>query len=162
MDKDIQLALERQPDYSERFTQRMEFLRASISRSLEVPVYLQSDMNYSASQKLSIVLDGNQRACDMESDSHVFKLLFLVSSRGPFFTFVCLHRVGQNEWARMSNSKECKGHDSIIEQVNTELEKEGLKALSEDILEETAVGHTTLMDGAPATVFQVLFSELVS
>ena len=62
----------------------------------------------------------------------------------------------------MSNSKECKGHNSILEQVSTELKKEGLKTVSRDVLEETAVGHSTLMDDAPATVFQVLFSELVS
>lgn len=160
MDSNVQTALRRQPDYTDSFTQQVAVLANLLARSIGVPVYHDSDMNYNASQKLSIFLADNHRVCDRNAEHVTHEIAFLISSRGSFFTSVCLHRIAQNEWMGSGKCESNKQVQTIQEQVKTVLKREGLQPLYGGLLNELAEGQVTEMDGVPATVFQVLFSEL--
>jgi len=160
MDKEIQLALAREADFSKSFDQKMESLRDLFTKAINAPVYLDIDMNYNASQRLYTFLDHNQQGCDKDSDESAIKFSLLVSSKGPFYTYLCSYKVGRNKWEQGNISPESNNLNIVIRQAEAVLQKEGHKGLFGDILEELALGYTTNLEGKPATIFEVLFSEI--
>lgn len=156
MDEKIKAALSAPPDYSEGFRERMEALCSRLQPLVDAPVYLDSDMNYASAQKLSVFVDREQRPVPRDAESSCRELVFLISSRADLFAAVELERNSGNEW-RVSRAAAASRLSSKLAGV---IEEAGYEAVHEGVLSEMAPGRVTEMDGAPATVFQVLFSEM--
>jgi hypothetical protein len=153
----LQAALNTEPDYSKAFTHEVAILAHAIEEVCRVPVEHDDDMNYSAAQRLV----GDPR------DSHaVYRLLVLVSSKGSYFTFVTLHlsdslAEGRGPcWIRLANEEIPDEIKKLQKKAAGILEAKHYTLLEGIALAQEAEGHLTGMDGTPATVFEVLFSEV--
>jgi hypothetical protein len=161
MRRAIANALSRAPDYTITFDRRMERHREALAHDLRVPVYLDTDMNYSAAQKLTIFFDAQWQPCEKSDARRAFEVYVFISSRGPFFTTCILNRSNRNVWTlypQATNDDRCV---RVVAQIRRSLTSRKLQELTGPVLEDLAPGHLTELDGAPATVLQVLFSELI-
>jgi len=124
-------------------------------------------MNYSSSQQLVIGLDALGTAVRSLATTSATKVVAYVSSRGKFFTVLVFEakenpRVAK-EWIRLGSDEEVRrvGASEVVRALSSLLEAEGYRKLSGPMLWDLAPDHVTEMDGAPATVFDVLFSEII-
>jgi len=156
MNEKIAAAMRQPPDYSVGFTEMMIGIRTKVGRALNSAVYLDSDMNYSSCQRLSVYIQPDGVLVEKDSESAAWRIDFLISSRGKFFTRVGLQRMSRKEWKVVRVTSDF----TLVHRIGRVLEKEGFEPVPIDILEESADGFLTEMDGVPATVFQVLFSEM--
>jgi hypothetical protein len=173
MSRDIRVALSTEPDYSAEFTNEVTALQLAIADELSAPVEHDADMNYSSAQKLVVWLDRGCRPVAARDPKSAYRLIDFVSSRGRFFAFLTLglstSTVGWKEkgleeprrsWsvvARNSLPDEIKSVQSRIASI---MDANRYSLLDESVLSQEAAGQLTQLDGQPATVFDVLFSEI--
>ena len=145
-------AIEKEPDYSEAFTKKVDTLRKDLAVTLNIDLLHDTDMNYSVAQKLShLTRDSNGKG---------YKMDIYISSRAPIFTVCWLKCVSNNEWSAIVGEQLPKSIQRLKEKVVVRLQEKGMKEIEADKLNELVPGAVTDMDGAPATFFDVLFSEL--
>ncbi len=156
MDRMITKALAARPDYSSRFTARMEAIRRKVEGQIAAPVYLDSDMNYAVSQRISIFLDQRDRPVSKDDEARCVEVAILISSRSSVYTVVQLDKFSRNE----RKVVEVTAAADSLSNLERSVDEEGYSPIRGDVLNELAPGCTTEMDGAPATVFQALFSEM--
>jgi hypothetical protein len=153
----IQSALTAPPDHSCEFTNKIKALRDKVETAIGAPVYHEPEMNYSVSQRMYLYFDESGRQVEEDADSRVLRLDFLMSSRAPLYTSITLVRIDTNEWQLGSSITEV----AQLSAMHRILQQEGYEFVHGQILEELVSGAVTEMDGVPATVFEVLFTELV-
>jgi hypothetical protein len=171
--RDVQVALSTEPDYSMTFTQDVISLHRVIADTLSAPVEHDDDMNYSSAQKLVVWLDKRCHFLAPRSPKAVYRLIDFVSSRGHFFTFITLglsaSTAGWKEkgleepkryWSLVAKDKLPDGIKSFQKRIASIMELKGYTLLVDTVLSQEAAGHLTKLDGRPATVFEVLFSEI--
>lgn len=152
MDELVIEALNRQADFSAGFTERIETIRHQLQDRFGVRLTHDSDMNYASAQKLEYQKSG-------EHNSTFAADLFL-SSKAPLFTTGFKMLRAPNEWDVVGREDVPSEFLSDIEPLESHLEKIGWRFVDEKQSEERVVGRTTLLDGAPATVFDLLFAEI--
>jgi len=153
MNKYIQEAIEKLPDYSEKFTMKVDKVRLDLTTALNMNFTHDKDMNYSVAQKLS--------HCTRDSNGMEYKLVIYISSRAPVFTILCLIRMSKNEWSTpVIIDQQSESIRRMTENVSMALQNIGFRSIQGPVLYEYVSGVVTDMDGAPATVFDALFSEL--
>jgi hypothetical protein len=173
MDRGLRAALKADPDYSEAFADRVAALARAVADELAVPVEHDADMNYSAAQKLVVWLNGAGVPVEPRSPDAIYRLNTYFSSKGRYFTFVTLALSASGEngrdrglelagpyWVRLDDHALPAGIVSLRRRLASFLRSKGNTFLEEPILSQEAAGHFTQMDEKPATVFEVLFSEL--
>lgn len=168
----IQNALEAPPNYSEEFAVWVEEVAAAIAARLGVNVEHNSDMNYSVAHQIVIKYDDDGHPAQPDK-GYRYRLIVLLSSRGKFYTIVVYRRtdVGcdYREYGLPSagtyhlrfDYREQEGIQSSLESIRGVLQNVDVHEVDPDYLNEYVPGKVTEMDGVPATLFQVLFSELV-
>ena len=161
----VERALAAPADYSPEFTRRVAELREDLAAALDVPVEHDADMNYASAQRLAVYLTRSGAVADAPVDAD-FRLHAYVSSRGPLFALVALHRqagvaaVGQH-WRVLVEQRWPEFVAKLSDELRTLLVERGLQEVPSSLLTKPAPNHVTEMDSAPADTFQVLFSELI-
>jgi hypothetical protein len=145
----LQKYLSEPVDYSPTFTARVAELAALVRQSTGLPVIHNASMDYSAAQKLVLVPQGST-TCQVRVH---------ISSRGPLFAVVYYssQRGSWHQNAPSAATEECR---KLVECATSVLRKRGLLEIPAADWSTPAPGKMTDMDGIPATVFDVLFSEL--
>jgi hypothetical protein len=147
MSIDLNHYLAQPPDYSESFTRRVVALADHLKARCGATISHSADMNYASSQ--TIVVMPESGGCQVRC---------YISSRGPLFAIATFEREG-NAW-RIAQV-ECRPCAQLIACVRDTLVEFGLREVPSKYWSLPAPGHATDMDGAPATMFDVLFSELL-
>lgn len=154
-------ALAAQTDYSTNFTQTVEELCVKLSQSLKMKFCHNAHMDYSSSQTIEFWLD---KACEpvIERRDADFLVTIFVSSKGKFFTTRCRVREAalSKIWNSISFGELNQNIQYYLQEIADVLEDSGYISIRDSILSELAEGYKTRMDKMPATVFQVLFSEI--
>ena len=165
MDKRIQEALDTPADYSQDFTRKVAVICARVSKDLGFSLHQDDDMNYSSSQRLFVFMDKSSNVCSKESPKSTYELVFLLSSKACFFTALCLRKVkdrasGTEHWEIVRHAVASEVEEMMESIAQKVEEHSGHVQLKGDLLNQKVEGKFTEMDGAAATVFEVLFSEL--
>ena len=146
----LQKALGSPPDYSGRFSAKVADIVVNISRHCGLSTEHDTSMDYSSAQKISW-----ERT---ESHPRIQYRLF-VSSRGPLYTILPYLADEHGDWRRSADDSVFQ-EDSAVACVQSVLESHGYEFVATDLLERPAPGHVTDMDGAPASLRDVIFTEL--
>lgn len=155
----IREALRLPVDYSEAFTTKVEGLADRIGEVLGVAPTHETDMNYRAGQLLTVSLDGDAHPLPAEQGGILMRIW--VSSRGPVFTILPAVKEGNIVDLKVpSEIQRLVCGSEAADAVRRLLSEVGLTEVAEDLLSQPVPGHLTEMDGAPATVMEVLFCEL--
>ena len=154
---DLERAIQAPTDYSPQFVQRVAELGEAITSRIGAQLEHDPDMNYSAAQKLTLWLDENGGVAQSYSNA-LFQLDFLVSSKAHVYTIVCWKRDNLGRWQQSRESQDIFA--DLLSRAGGCLQELGYAFLPESNLSTIVDGHLTDLDGAPATLFQVLFSEL--
>jgi hypothetical protein len=160
--------LDRAPDYSPDFTNRVARLSQELESRLQLPVKHEPDMNESVSQMIAIWFNKQCRPLPPRDDRARWRLNTLISSKGPYFAFVVLglssadwEKLGLPEpqlyWAPVEDSKIPASLKSFEDQIALVLTAEPLEYLDQSVLSRTVGSKNEL--GDPATVFEALFGE---
>ena len=161
MDENLELALSASPDYSSSFTDVVEELCAKLSQVLGVAFHRIGDMNYSSSQTICLMLNEEYRPV---SDRHKASswVNTLVSSKGKFYFISCRAKDAppSRTWRIVPELALNQDTQAYIRKINAVLEASDYVLLPELVLKQPAGDHKTRLDKLPATVSQVLFSEL--
>jgi hypothetical protein len=143
----IASALATAPDFSPPFTSRVAALTVAIRESCGTAVEHDSSMSYAASQSIS---------WDEEQGGRTFKFRIFLSARGPLYALTAYRMEKPREWRREVDAPASTDFACI----RSILDGQGLTFLAATDLEGLAPGFVTEMDGVPASLFEVLFSEV--
>jgi hypothetical protein len=167
----LSLAYHANADYSEAFTDKVRRMAKSLETKLKVKVEHDDDMNYRSSQSIIVWLNGACQPVEPYSTRAVYRLIDYVSSKGPFFTLVtfelCQSKAGANGkkdlgkgsyWIRATNAPLDLAPLVIV--IRKFMKTHHYHQLDGSILDQQVDGKVTDLDGKPATVFEILFSEL--
>jgi hypothetical protein len=169
----VKRALSAKPDYSAAFTQRVRTLAKTVEDKLALPVQHDADMNYSAGQQVIVWLDKSCHPVLPNDRDAKYRLVDYVSSKGPFFAFVVMRlsdtAAGWREkglteprpyWTIIGAKDLLEKIASIQKKISAVLRSSDYALVEEPVLSQEVEGHVTELDGKPATVFEVLFSEI--
>ena len=146
----------------EQFRQRVLRAEASLPNELRQFARLDRPPEYGAGQKIYILFDAGGAPC-VDRDDAAFEISIWLSSKAEVSTIVFLQRVrdvfrGDGGWqSTESVPDELK---DVATQLRDVLSREGFEFVDRGVLGERVVGVVTELDGAPATVFEALFSEI--
>jgi hypothetical protein len=146
--------LDRPIDFSESFRHRVSQIRDSVAAAIGVPVEHDTDMNYRAGQLLTVYL-GPSGVPVADSSVAATMLRVAVSSRGPLWTLMAWHQDSPRHW---SPAPVPSGEPAVM--IGKVAAAAGLQRVPPERLDELVPGHETDMDGAPATLRDVLFCEV--
>ena len=150
-------------DYSTEFTERVAGLGVALSARLRVEVRHKNDMNYNPGQQLIVYLTSEGSPVQEERAAHSF-LEICISAKGPLWAILVLSaHPTSNFWypstlAAISNDNGVAG--ATFEAISEVMASAGLNRIGEEVLSELVPGRVTELDGAPATVRDLLFCEL--
>ena len=153
MDEFIIDALSHEPDFSPSFTSRIGVVRDQLQRRFCIRLEHESNMNYAAAQRLEY----RKRSAEEESE---FAIDLFLSSRASAFATGFRRSLAVSEWEVVSRKDVPADVQHDAEKFELFLTEIGWRFVDEEQSQEYIVGRTTLMDKAPATVFDVLFTEL--
>jgi hypothetical protein len=169
----VNRALGKKADYSNAFTKRVYSFAKLLENELSLRVQHDADMNYSAAQKLIVWLSEGGRPVPPNERDGKFQLITFISSKGPFFAFTVLKlsdgETGWKEkglteprrfWTVLALKDVPKKIAPLEKKISVVIESNNYTLLEERLLSKEAEGHLTELDGKPATVFDVLFSEI--
>src|SRR5690348_5945190 len=173
-DEQLRAATEALPDRSEAFTHRVGGICATLSRSLSLPLKHDPDMEYAAAQQIVLWLDSRFAAVESQTRARL-QVSALISSKGPFFMtlFRRLDQVDSEEascrglprtgncWVRADRHLLPREVEKSGAELENSLQMLGYHRIPERELSKSVPGKLTQLDGLPATIEQVLFSEMI-
>lgn len=168
---ELKKALMANPVYGDAFTTQVKSLAHVIGDALSAEVEHEEDMNYSSGQRIVVWLSEPCRVVAPYDAQAKYRLVDIVSSRGPFFALVILklsattdlnaHREQPERiWESVGEESLPANVKRLRQRVAALMQTKGYKLLEEPLLSQQVQGRVTELDGKPATVFEVLFSEL--
>jgi hypothetical protein len=161
MDSTLEEILRAPTDYSAAFTSEVDRLAERAGQALGAPVEHGRDMNYASSQRLVVGIDAAGRPVPALGPSSVAKVVAYVSSKGKVFAVHTFEaRTGSRALKEWLPTAKYSGGSEVVQKLSSTLEAQGYRRIAGPVLEQLADGHVTEMDGAPATVFDVLFAEI--
>lgn len=152
-------ALSEPADYSNSFDQVVEQLRIKLVQALGAEVFRNGDMNYSSAQTIELWLGKAHEPVGTRSAA-LYGILIFISSKGHFCAIRCITQDAPRRWLPLPDGELDKNLEAYIQKTEQILATEGYVSLSRSVLSQKVEGHLTRLDKLPATVFQVLFSEL--
>jgi hypothetical protein len=166
--QDLRDALDKAPDYSRAFTNRVAELAQKLEKQLHVPVEHKPDLNESVAQLIAIWFNQHYRPIPPREDHAKWRLNTHISSKGPFFAFVVLtlssddwKNIGLPEpqlyWAPVHYAKVPDTLKSFEKRIALVLNGEHFQRVEDSVLTQE-VGRKTEL-GEPATVFDAIFGE---
>jgi hypothetical protein len=137
---------------------RAQQLCQELSQAIATPLRHESS-DYSA-EALVLWLDAKLQPTPPFSADGRYMVKTMLSSRGKYFTFVVYRGRIKAVWSRLAPADWPEGLTRYTQSLAQELEARSYVALAGKILDQSAPGHFTELDGNPATVFEALFGEL--
>lgn len=153
--RSLEASLRVDPDYSVSFTRKIAALRGVLESNGCTPCFHDDNMDYASGQLLRLFL-ARSGECTSPQEAH-YCIGAYISSCGPYFAW----RAWENRpdaWVLLESFPDVVR--STMTHVDTLLEEHGLSRLEGQVLETVVPGRMTRLEGKPATVFEVLFSEL--
>ncbi|MGO1070837.1 hypothetical protein ACTOWJ_13735 [Lysobacter sp. CA199] len=138
-------------------------LKQALETEMRVQFRRDADMNYNAGQSLAHELQGTHKPSNRR---YRFEPRFYLSAKAPLFAVYCFDR----RWGMtdrggvghpIAQERLPEAIQAWIEQAKAVLIREGLTEVEHRYFHQPAPGCFTQLDGAPATVFESLFAELV-
>lgn len=170
MDSSLQAAIKNSPNYSKQFATIVESIGDEIMRCLALPFSHDTNMNYSASHRLLFAFDIHEQPLPPDTlNSARYRLILFISSKGNFYTLWCkaptseLNQVlfmSRPIWHKLASELipvKIQDYMDSIKQVMTKL---GYLLLPDSLLDREVEGFVTDLDHKPATLFEILFSEV--
>jgi hypothetical protein len=156
-------SLQSPTDYSPEFTTKIDNINHEICMEFGILATHDATMDYRASQSLAFNVSGRdpyRLVPDGEIEVRIY-----VSSRGELFCFYCFDRKGilyrEGMWKHPVPLKSFPvGLADWFDKIRNVMNRIGYDEVGEIFFNEPAPGCSTELDGLPATVFQVLFSEI--
>lgn len=147
-------------DYSKEFDERVGRLADELRGALGVDPRHETDMNYNAGQRVSVLLTGDGVPTE-DPAAAGYRLTIVVSSRGPVWARMAW-RKGTNarEWFPATAEEAAPAGGKVMDAVATVMTAAGLRQVPDDVLDDELQGRVTEMDELPATVRDVLFCEV--
>jgi hypothetical protein len=146
-------------DYSKPFQERVAGLAEQLSEALGADVRHETDMNYNAGQRITVLLTGaGAPTSGIEAAS--FRVAVMISSRGPVWALGLWKKGGPREWLVASPGELAGIGDRVMTAISATMEAAELRRVPDEVLDDEAEGHVTQMDELPATVRDVLFCEV--
>ncbi len=156
---------QRETDYSDGFTKKVSVLGDLIGSALNASIYHDTDMNYSASQKLQVYVGNDKKYLKLENSNaqdlwkiSAFIINIYVSSKANLY-YIDIHK--------KINTREAVFPKVIpsfvktkVSEVKKFMEENGFLPIPEDFLEKTVDGYVTDLERKPATIFEIIFSEI--
>jgi len=170
MDHGLAKAINSPADYTSDFTFKVSSLCARLHQVIGVECEHRSDMNYRAGQSIDLQFIIPPTLDDLSCAN--VKLTIFVSSKGPYYTYIFRRlaspainfaRIGlpqpKHVWSRAGSDVALAlvHYTRIIDSI---MSSDSYQRLDESKLGEIAEGQFARMDDAPATLFEVLFSEV--
>jgi len=150
---------------SEQFFVRTQEIASKISSRLNCYCSVQKWGNYTYSDKITLFFHVNQ-PCTSKPDRLDYDrtLCILVSARGPYYTFrnyTCKKNNNGIEFVKDDDSLPAEILDNS-KTITTIFDNYNLELLNDkQLFEQIVDGQYTELDSAPATVFEVLFGEVI-
>ena len=159
--EELKLALSEPADYSDHFAKQIDELCLGLSQSLGTKFFHDDHMDYRSSQRIILWLDESHKPVNEVSRAS-FEVTVFISSKGKFCAVICRCRnTGSDSfWTRIPINLMDSSLRLHIQRVKEFLEARGYVLIHPSTLSERAEGYKTEMDNLPATVFEVLFSEV--
>lgn len=144
-------------DYSQKFFNSVEAICRLLYLFTGSEPFIDNNMDYSASQNIIIYLCKNRiYTNEKEAD---FAINILVSSRAKLYTFL-LQNKEKGVWKPMK-----KGAMDDMKELKLKLKEivEGLgyREVDEKYWDVNISGYFRQLDGVPANLFEVIFSEII-
>lgn len=170
MDAQLQAAIKNSPNYSKQFATTVESIGAEIMRCLALPCSHDMNMNYSASHRLLFAFDIHEQPLPPDAlTSARYRLILFISSKGNFYTLWC--KAPTNElnqalftsrpiWHKLATELIPVKIQSNMDAINQVMKKLGYHLLPDSLLDREVEGFVTKLDHKPATLFEILFSEV--
>ena len=161
MNEELEQALSRPADYSDHFAKQVDELCLGLSQSLGINFFHDDHMDYRSAQRIILWLDASHKPTNEVSEAF-FEATIFISSRGKFCAVICRHRnVGLDGfWTSVPINSASPSLRLYIQKAKEFLEARSYVFTCPSTLSKYAEGHKTEMDNLPATVFEVLFSEI--
>lgn len=149
--------------YSEKFSEQVAKIGNIISSHLGFPILHDKDMNYRAGQSLSFSLSG--RPPYAPSRNGCIEIDIYISSRSELYCFFCrdsqIEFIGSNESGFFVKPELFPVPvQEIVSTCRNILNSMGFKEVENALLNLKIPNFFTELDNLPATVFEILFSEI--
>ncbi|GAB5410613.1 MAG: hypothetical protein BalsKO_29780 [Balneolaceae bacterium] len=168
----VMRACKNEIDYSSRFEDKIIYIQKSAEEYFETVIDIDNDMNYSASKKLIFYMDKTSKMLENSTNftsenrwqnaDHIVEVL--ISSLGNFY------------WSRIIGKKKILGitlrknatrterfYSSVLQnktRIDEFIERLGFQNIPDPLLWKTVPEIKTHLEGKPATVFDIIFSEI--
>lgn len=165
-------ACDNERDYSIRFKNKVKSIQKSAEDFFNTVVDVDDDMNYGASNKLTFYFDKKTRIIST-AENYTKEERWL---KADHFVEVLISSLGDFYWSRVvgkkkilgltmkKNATRIDGFSSEVLQnksnVDDFIENLGFQSISETLLWKTVPERKTDLNGSPATVFDIIFSEI--
>jgi hypothetical protein len=147
-------------DYSKSFDERVAKLAEALSDELGgVAVRHDTDMNYNAGQRVSVMLtaDGKPTA---DIAAAKYRITAVISSKGPLWALIPWQKVDGRAWVPVSVLELAGIGDTVLAAMAKIMDAAGLRQVPDEVLGDEVEGRVTELDELPATVRDVLFCEV--
>jgi hypothetical protein len=157
-------ALRSLADYSPAFSDEIRKIAELISKIVGVDVHRDADMNYRASQRISLEFS-SASPYGIKKDGEICATIY-ISSRARLFCFYCFDAKGifykDGPWKHPAPVDLFPLQiGEVIRRCRGLLIDRGYEEVERQLFDELAPDCFTELDHLPATVFQVLFAEVV-
>lgn len=158
----INLAIENEPDYSVRFSEKVEMLARGIQGLIGLETILCQSMDYCPAQYMAV----NFKNHINPSLKTGFEVRFYVSSKAELFFVYIIDQAGRiknhhgNSHPLPLDVLSEVAHDVIL-QIRNFLAENSYQEVPYEFFDKEAIGYLTQLDGLPANIFEALFAEIV-
>lgn len=158
-DEALVQALSKPTDYSSNFGQVVEQLSIKVSQTFGMNFFHNGHMDYSSAQTIELWLGEAHEPVGARTVA-CYGIRIFVSSKGSFCAIRSVIKISPRHWIPLPDNERDENIKACIQKVEQTLAEEGYASLPRSVLSQQVEGHLTRLDKLPATVFQVLFSEL--
>jgi len=172
LEKKVISACNNERDYSIRFENKVKSIQKSAEDFFNTVVDVDDDMDYGASNRLTFYFDKKSRIIS-SAENYTKEERWV---KADYFVEVLISSLGDFYWSRVvgkkkilgltmkKNATRTEGFSSEVLQnkskVDDFIENLGFQSIPEILLGKIVPGKKTDLDGSPATVFDIIFSEI--
>jgi len=151
-------------DYSPEFSAVARAVAKRISDHTGLVWRHDEDMNYSAGQRLNTTFSPEGSPIAREDETGTFMVIIYLSSRAKVWSVLVRQLQIDKKYGSIWNTAPLGAERpwllKAIRAVSEVLHSLGWIRIADSELDAVVEGHVTELDGKPATLFEVLFSEL--
>jgi len=168
----VMRACKNEIDYSSRFEDKIISIQKSGEEYFKTVIDIDNDMNYSASNKLIFYFDKASKMIENSTNftsenrwlnaDHIVEVF--ISSLGDFYWSRIIGKKRVLGITLRKNATRTEGFSNNILQnktiIDEFIERFGFQTIPNPLLEKTVPERKKDLDGTPATVFDIIFSEI--